>query len=129
MPGETMVERITGSFPGGPTRKDTTPQRSGPVRAAPLRTREDRRAAHTVDRSRLLRRRRVVGGFVLSLLLAGGLGLSLGLLSHTTVAEASGAARQQQSRDLDISQEVNRALLELWRMEEVEGRRGAGGLR
>jgi hypothetical protein len=99
------------------------------VRVAPLRTREDRRAAHTVDRSRVLRRRRVVGGFVLSLLLAGGLGLYLGVLSHTTVAEASGAARKEQSRDLDISQEVNRALLELWRMEEVEGRRGSGGLR
>lgn len=124
-----MVERITGSFPGGPTRKDTTPQRHGPVRAAPLRTREDRHAARTLRRSRAQRRWRVAGGFVVSLLAAGGLGLSLGLLSHDSAAEASGAALGQQSRDLDISQEVNRALLELWRMEEVEGRRSSGGLR
>lgn len=124
-----MAERITGSFPGGPTRKDTSPQREGPPRTARVEELEAARATRAVHIRQRARRRRVVWGFVLSLLIAGGVGLALGLGSHTTAEDISAQAQQTRAKDLDISKEVNRTLLELWRMEEVEAQRGQGRIR
>ncbi len=119
-----MADRIRGSFPGGPTRKDTSPQREGPPRTGRVEELEAARAARSVRIRRKARKRRVVWGFVVSLLVAGGIGLALGLGTHTTAEELTAEAQQTRTRDMDISQEVNRTLLELWRMEEVEAQRG-----
>lgn len=123
------MQRITGSFPGGPTRRDTTPQRHGPVRMATVESLEEDRAARSLHRRRQARGRRVVWGFVLSLVAAGSLGMYLGIQSHRTPEEMSERAERRRSNDLDISKEVNRTLLELWRMEEIEAQRARGGLR
>mgnify|MGYP005858448685 CR=1 FL=1 len=90
---------------------------------------EAARAARTVRIRGKARRRRMAWGFIVSLLLAGGLGLMLGLQSHATVEDLSAGARETRSQDLDISQEVNRTLLELWRMEEAEAQRNQGRIR
>lgn len=68
-------------------------------------------------------------GFVVSLVAAGSVGLYLGIQSHTSPRDISERAEDRRIRDLDISQEVNRTLLELWRMEELEAQRARGGLR
>lgn len=124
-----MAERITGSFPGGPTRADTTPRRRGPVRTRSVEVLEEARAARTFRRRRTARRRRVVWGFVLSLAAAGAAGVYLGMGSHVSPTELSVQAEEARARDFDISREVNRTLLELWRMEELEARRSMGGPR
>ncbi|MFQ5536026.1 MAG: hypothetical protein ACE5GJ_01120 [Gemmatimonadota bacterium] len=71
---------------------------------------------------RARRRRVIVGGFVV-VLLALGLGLVLGIASHRTAQEVVEAQRAQRRKDFDISREVNRTLLELWKMEDVEAAR------
>lgn len=58
---------------------------------------------------------------VLGSLLAGGVGVALGTRSRTTAEEA--LAEQQADRRpdrMDITREVNRTLLELWKMEDLE---------
>lgn len=63
-------------------------------------------------------------GLVVSLLVAGVIGWVLGVSAHETAEEITEAAQEQRVEDLDISREVNRTLLELWRMEEIEAQRG-----
>lgn len=124
-----MAEKITGNFPGGPTRRDTRSQRAGPVRTRSVERIEEARAARMVQHQQRARRKRIAWGFLAALILAGGAGLALGLESHSTAAGLSAAAEASRVKDLDISQEVNRTLLELWRMEDVEAQRGRGLVR
>jgi len=118
-----MSDRITGSFPGGPTRSDTSPQRDGPLRTQSVRERAEDRAARSIENRRSARSRRVLLGFVLAVVVAGAVGWGLGRQDQPTQTSLQQEAVQQRAADLDISREVNRALLEIWRMEEVEANR------
>jgi hypothetical protein len=57
------------------------------------------------------------------------LGAGLGRASHATPHEITEAREAARARDVDISSEVNRALLELWKMEDIEASRNAGRIR
>jgi hypothetical protein len=58
---------------------------------------------------------------MLALALAGGLGLYLGYNSHQSSQDITNARyATRQSPLFDASQETNRVLLDLWRMEDVE---------
>jgi hypothetical protein len=63
-------------------------------------------------------------GIGASVLVAGGLGLALGAHNRKTAEEIM-AEHVQAARPTgqDISREVNRTLLELWRMEDAEAGR------
>lgn len=119
-----MTGRISGAFPGGPRRSGgELPQ--GPFRLAPVAEIEAARAARRRGRARKLRKRRVALGLAAALasaLVAGG---ALGHASRTT-AEELRAAREAQSADALVSQEVNRVLMQLWKMEDLEALRGLG---
>lgn len=69
------------------------------------------------------RTRRLVLGMVLSAVLAGTFGRALGLRGHTTLEEITAAQQAAEATGSELSREINRALLELWRMEDVEYQR------
>lgn len=116
-----MDGRIPRSFPGGPTREGSSEGRERATRLHRVGDVEARKASRSLAGKRRRRRRRAVIGIVVSVLVSGGVGVALGLHNRTTaedfIAEQEEAARP---RDVDITREVNRTLLELWRMEEAE---------
>jgi len=61
--------------------------------------------------------------------LAGGGGFLLGLSSHRTAEEMATELTVSQNLNQAISKEVNRTLLELWKMEDVEALRNNGRMR
>lgn len=124
-----MDERITGSWPGGPNREGDARKRTRPPR---LRRVEDLEAGLATRLLRLRHRarsRRIALGLMLSVACAGGIGWILGRASHKTAVEVSAEFATAKRRDRDISAEVNRTLLELWKMEDVQAARGDGRIR
>ncbi len=124
-----MSERVTGAFPGGPRKRVTGKVRSGPPRLARVEEIEERRATRSSHRRRRRRVKRAVYGLVVSLVVGGGVGVWLGLRSRATLEEVRqemAASKRASASDLlglgdvDLSGEINRTLLELWRMEDVE---------
>jgi len=111
---------IRGAFPGGPTHPASSP---GP-RLTPLIPSVASLEAHANHR-RLRRRRaqratrRIVcisAVFAVALVIGG----ALGRASRVTATEGVVARDSQSSMDRLISREVNRTLLELWKMEDLE---------
>jgi hypothetical protein len=92
-------------------------------RVADIEESISRRRLHAARRRRSVR---VRVGLAAVVALAFAIGAVLGRRSHTTAAELTEAREAARTRDLDISQEVNRTLLELWKMEDVEASRNAG---
>jgi hypothetical protein len=68
-------------------------------------------------------------GLFLIVAAAFALGVGLGRASHTTAEELTADRNVARARDQDISREVNRTLLELWKMEDVEAARNRGQVR
>lgn len=124
-----MSERIRGSYPGGPARDGSGGTDRPPVRVRRVRDFEDARALRSLASSRRDRRRRVVAGLALLLAVAFGVGTSLGRSSHETQATLTARETESRQRDVDISREVNRTLLQLWKMEDVEAARSRGVIR
>jgi len=124
-----MTDRIRGSFPGGPTRQDRGTQ---PGRAPRLRRVEDieaRVARRTLESGQRRRRTRLRVALMLALAGAFAAGIALGRSSHTTQAELTAADAAGRVRDADVSAQVNRMLLELWKMEDIEAARNRGRTR
>lgn len=124
-----MTERIEGSFPGGPTRRGPDEAPPPPLRIRRVSEIEARRSERVLGSARRKRRGRVAAGLVLAFGVAFALGLALGVASHTTPEELTAAREADRARDLKISGEVNRVLLELWKMEDLEHARNSGGIR
>jgi dihydrodipicolinate synthase/N-acetylneuraminate lyase len=90
---------------------------------------EHRVSRRKLKRTRARRARRIAFGLGAAMLLAGSAGAYVGYTTHTTpqeVMEAQDAARR---REGELSSEVNRTLLELWKMEDVESLRNVGRTR
>jgi type VI protein secretion system component VasK len=121
-----MEERIRGSFPGGPKRSVSAPGRKRPPRLQRVADIEAGIARRTVELSSRRRRQRVATGFVVAMALAGGAGGWIGFASHRSAEELTAAHAASRERDLDISWQVNRTLLQLWKMEDVEALRDKG---
>lgn len=124
-----MHDPIKGSFPGGPTRPgaDDAPRRAPRIRrVADIEAGRHRRAAETRARRRRIR---LGVGIAAVISVAFGIGIALGMASHTTAADMTAEQQAAYARDRSISSEVNRVLLELWRMEDVEHARNAGRTR
>ena len=118
------MTRIRGSYPGGPRRGAEVvgqERAEGAARVGRVEELEDRLGRASLRREQRRRARRVWSGLAIALALAGGVGLYLGYRTHQSSEELTDArnAVRQRSR-LDASSEVNRVLLELWKMEDVE---------
>ena len=125
-----MEGKIKGSWPGGPRREGPPQDRSGPPRLERVEQIEERVAGGSARRKRKRRLKHLLGVFAFAAVVAGGVGWVMGLRSHTTadaiMAEQQDALRQQQEQDL-MSMEINRVMMELWRMEDVEYGRNSRG--
>ncbi len=121
-----MEDRIRGSFPGGPRHSQPGPGLTRPPRVERVEVIEARKARRSLERRARQRRARIFVAFVLATVVAGGVGALIGMQSHHTVAELSVANNVNERRDLDISWQVNRTLLQLWEMEDVEALRNVG---
>lgn len=121
--------RIGGTFPGGPHRSGPSPRQGHRALPPTAKELEERIERHGLERSHARRVRRVRLCFICAAALSAAIGFTIGLTSHTTQAELSEAVQAQQRRDADISKEVNRTLLELWKMEDFESARNQGRTR
>lgn len=114
-----MSSRISGVFPGGPSRSAQALRVTAhaPIRGVAERTARERSAARA--RSRLERSKRRLVGTLLAMAAAAAVGFTAGrgLGGETPQARPATAS---DALDRAISSEVNRVLLELWRMEDVE---------
>lgn len=124
-----MGDRIKGAFPGGPSRPGSGEE---PARTPHLRRAEEIEAGiarRTLELSKRRRKGRVALGFMLAVLIAGLVGGYVGLESHRTQAELTEAQEVRRAEEVDLSAEVNRTLLQLWKMEDVEAVRNLGRAR
>ncbi len=123
-----MDERIRGSFPGGPRRREEGDE---PRRAPTLRSVEEieaGRSRRTLLRARKRRERWRAAVILLGMALGFAVGAALGLATHETSAELTDALETARKQDAEVSREVNRVLLELWKMEDAEQIRGRSRL-
>ena len=123
-----MDGRIRGGFPGGPSKSLPAEERTRDPRLTTVEAIEARTAHRQVRRRRRAREWRMAVSVLLSMLLSGAAGLYLGRRSHTTIEEVRAQAQQDAREASDVaslSTEVNRALLELWKMEDVEYQRNS----
>lgn len=125
-----MNGRIEGGFPGGPRRQvESLPRGDHPPRIERVGELEHRVSRRKLQRTRARRARRIALGLFGAMLLAGSAGAYIGYSSHMTAQEVTEAQEAANRRDGDISGEVNRTLLELWKMEDVESLRNMGRTR
>ncbi len=115
-----MSDQIRGKWPGGPSGVGQAKSLGRTPRIESVGDLADRGAERSVNRKRRNRGRRVVGGFAVSFVIAGALGWAIGKGSHSTAVEIVAAEQERISPSFDLSSEINRTLLELWRMEDVE---------
>ena len=118
------MEKIAGSFPGGPRRRAEV---DGPTEASErafLRVEElsDRTTARFLRDRKRSRLKRVLWGFVMVLLAAGLTGLWVGVASHRTAEELAREqeAAAREARESEIAAERQKILQELWKMESLE---------
>ena len=118
MPDE-REPRIGGSYPGGPSRQGRGEERGEP-RLERVDEIEERMSRARGRAARDRRARRIRIGFVLALCVAAGTGLALGLMSDRSTEDIAREREEERMQSRDVSQEVNRVLLELWKMEDLE---------
>lgn len=109
-----------GRYPGGPRRRDGDEDPVPRPHLEGVDEIEDRRARSSTRYSTKRRARRVRIGFLVAILVSGGIGLALGYLSHQTPEDLAREQERARAESFDASQEVNRVLLELWKMEDLE---------
>ncbi len=122
--GGPADRRVRGVFPGGPSGPggSATPRATRPVRSMDdLQRAAARTWTRTARRRRGMRRVWVVAVMAA---LAAALGAGFGFLSHRSPSHALSPSQVQNDVDRLVQREVNRMLLELWKMESVEGMRG-----
>lgn len=117
------MARIRGSYPGGPKREGA-PAGDAPERKPRLTSVEqieERLGRASRARTRRKRTRRVWAGLVVLVAAAGGAGFLLGIRSHRSSEELTAVRNTPPpAQAFDPSFEMNRMLLELWKMEDDE---------
>ncbi len=114
------MSQAIGIYPGGPHRAASVKEMQRPPRLMRVEEIEKRIARRSIRHGRRKRRNRLVLALLLGASAAAGLGLILGYSTHTTAKELTDALRVKRNPGSGISEEINRGLRELWRMEEVE---------
>ena len=120
-----MEGRISGSFPGGPRKQVAAAERTEAPRLSRVEDLVARFTGQHLRRAQDRRRRRLLYGVLASVAISGATGVYLGLRNRTSLEEARAQMAAQQAAETggdtgELSSEVNRAMLELWKMEEVE---------
>lgn len=121
-----MDGKIRGSFPGGPRKKVPASERTSAPRLERVEDIEERRAQSRVRRERSRRGKRTLYVFLGSVVVSGGVGVYLGSQNATSLDEIRASQQEEVGADdaaaemTEISAEINRVLLELWKMEDVE---------
>lgn len=124
------MDRISGSYPGGPKKRDPDDEPSEPPSFETVESVEERMRRGTAARGRVRRRRRLRIGLLVAVVVSGLGGLVVGYLSHRTTEDLTREREEERMRSFDPSSEVNRMLIELWKMEDVErAPRAPGGRR
>ena len=120
-----MEARMRGTFPGGPRKSVVATERNAPTRLASVQQIEEQAARSYTRRGSGKRRKRLFFGFLSAVVVSGALGLYMGLQSHTTLEEvrAAEAAAAKRPAAGEFSNELNKAMAEHWRMEDVEFQR------
>lgn len=114
-----MSRKIHGRYPGGPSRLDSPGEKS-PVHIPTL---EERRAGADDRRRRMRtasRRRHLIWTFAIVAVFAGLSGWVLGERTHSDPGELTRALESRGTEGLGMTHEVNRLMLELWKMEADE---------
>ncbi|HSW31161.1 MAG TPA: hypothetical protein VLH75_16870 [Longimicrobiales bacterium] len=112
--------RIAGAFPGGPTRTGSGRGAGGGPLLPTAEQLEAARLGHATRHAGARRRTRRATAVAFAGAAAALLGGLVGWASHTTREDLMAVQRPDDSLDGIISREVNRTLLELWKMEDVE---------
>ena len=121
-----MEARMRGTFPGGPRKSIPAADRTAPARLRRVEQIEERASVRSARRGSKKRQKRVVVGVFSAFVLSGGLGLFLGMRSHTSPDELREAAEKAANPSVDeLGETLNKAMLELWRMEDVEYQRNS----
>jgi hypothetical protein len=81
---------------------------------------ETHRGARELHSRGLQRRKRLLIGLVVSILVAGGGGFWIGLRSHRSAQELAEEQRAQAEAEFNLKRESNRLINELWKMEDLE---------
>jgi hypothetical protein len=123
------VTTIRGAFPGGPTRTGSGRGTSGHLHLATVEETEHARMGRLAHRARARRKTRRAAGGALVCFAALAAGALLGWATRRSREDLVTEARQDHTMDRFISKEVNRTLLELWKMESAEGLPRAGRIR
>lgn len=117
------MSRITGSYPGGPSRGDADDPESGRPRRRGLRGAEDlEERLHAKYRSAVgrKRRKRLLIAFGVAVLVAGATGFWMGLQAHRSADEIASEQERRPEAEFDITRERNLLLQQLWLMEDLE---------
>lgn len=109
-----------GIYPGGPHGTAFASQSQRPAYLPRVEEMEERKDRHFVRRVRRARRNRLAIGLALAVSVAGAFGFAIGKSSHTTAEGLMEAMEVEQDQASWLSDEINRTLLELWKMEDVE---------
>lgn len=112
--------RISGSYPGGPRKREPDEEPSPPPKLDRAEDIAARGQGRRLAGRRRRRRRRLNVGFVVAVVVAGVIGLLVGMLSHRTTEDITAEREQQRTQGFNPSGEVNRMLMEMWKMEQLE---------
>jgi hypothetical protein len=108
-----------GTYPGGPHGLDSPTERRRRPRLMRLEEISELADRRVVQHKRRRRRLRMAVGAAVAMLGGLGVGWAVGHRAHRTVQEVIESQRET-SVEGEISKEVNRTLLELWKMEDVQ---------
>ena len=117
------MRRISGSYPGGPSRDRSDVDERADKRLDDLSSVEEieaRRGAGILRARGRRRRKRALIGIAASIVIAGGTGTWMGLRSHQTADELAAEQRAQAETQFNIRRESDRLINELWKMEDLE---------
>ncbi len=110
-----MPPKLGRSYPGGPSQSPDSRSKGRLLSADELEGRGRDRMLRNRRRKRL-RAALIVG--IVTTLAAGWFGFSLGVESRVDAAQPDGAA--ESSPEQFMNEQLNRLMLELWRMEDLE---------
>ncbi len=121
-----MNDRFRGRYPGGPSRLGEGEEPDAPRTYLPTVEEIEvgmRRATRVSERRR--RRRRVWVGFFGALVVAGAIGFGVGRAVRPPTSRDMLPPTASNGLNKELAEQVNRVLVEEWRMEDVQYARGS----